>query len=350
MNARAVLGMLMGRFQLRRMPWHIPILALVLAGIGSAFILSAKSADLAVRHLVFAGMGFAAFLVLSLVDYRLLRDWAVLLYGAGLLALAGLPLLGTERNNARRWYDLGLFLLQPSEPMKLLLVVALASYFQLRKDLNRFSDLLVPLMATLVPAALIATQPDLGTAVLLVPTFLVIAFLAGVPMRNLAVIVLAGCVLATALWFVPGAYKDYQKERVLSLVRPDLVKGSDAAEHARQVLQTIRAGGLTGEGWGRGVLNRREMLSERHTDFIFAVIAEEWGFFGTAGLILLYMGLVAAVGLATLLTRDPFGRLLAGGVTSLFAIQCLLNMAIAVRLAPITGMTLPLVSYGDRAL
>jgi rod shape determining protein RodA len=345
------------------MPWHIALLALVLTGIGAAFILSARATaevpeQLAIKHLEFAAIGCVAFAALALLDYRHLGTAAVLLYAAGLLALAGLafsaltgkPWFGVERNFARRWYDLKFFLLQPSEPMKLVLVVALASYFQLRKGLDRIRDLAVPLALTALPMVLIAAQPDFGTALMLLPTFFVIAFLAGVRLRILALLAVLGCTLAGAAWLSPWPLKDYQRNRVIAFVQPDRVAGTNAAEHTEQVLRAIRAGGLHGEGWGQGVLNQRGMLSERHTDFIFAVIAEEWGFYRTAVVAALYLVLIGALGHATLRTRDPFGRLLAGGVMSVFAVQSLLNMAIAVRLAPITGLTLPLVSYGGSSL
>ena len=340
----------MGRVYPRQLPWYLPVGALVLTAIGSAFILSAHSAGLALRHLAFAGVGCVAFLALAALDYRHLTSVALLLYGGGLVLLAGLPLFGMVVNSARRWYDLGFISVQPSEPMKYLLVIALADYFRNRRRPRHVRDVIVPLAFTGIPMAMIAVQPDVGTALLLAPTFFVMAFLAGVPVRRLVLVAALGCAVAVAGWFAPFGLKPYQKERIVAFVRPELVRDSRAAAHGEQVIRAIRAGGLWGEGWGQGVLNRRRLLSERHTDFIFAVIAEEWGYVRTAGVVCIYLTLIGALGYITVRTRDRFGRLIAGGVLCVFGVQSLLNMAIAVRLAPITGMTLPLVSYGGSSM
>jgi len=350
MRSRNVVRALVGRVYPRRMPWHLLVGALALTCIGAAFIWSAQSAAMAKKHLVLAAGGCVVLFGLALLDYRHLSALVVPLYAVGIAALAALPFLGKEVHSAKRWYDLGFFMLQPSEPMKLLLVVALADCFQLKREPRRLRSLVAPLVLTGVPMALIAMQPDVGTALMLLPTFFVVAFLAGVPVRNLLLLVAAGCSLAAAAWVTPGVLRDYQRKRILAFVRPDLAQGTYAAAHADQAIRAVRAGGLKGEGWGRGVLNRRRMLSERHTDFIFAVIAEEWGFYRTAGVVALYMAVCVALGLIAAGAEDVLGRLLAGGVLAMFSVQGLMNMAIALRLAPITGLTLPLVSKGGSSL
>ncbi len=339
-----------GRVFPKRMPWHVLALALALTCIGAAFIRSAHSAAYAYRHLVFAGIGCAAFVGLSFLDYRHLRGIALLLYGAGMLALAGLPLFGVVVNNARRWYDLGLFHAQPSEPMKYLLVIALADYFRLRPRRDRLRDMLAPLALTVVPMLLIAIEPDFGTALIFAPVVFGMAFLGGVKVRNLAILAAGGCLLLAAVWLTPGALRDYQRERVMSFVDPGRNPDTSAAYNARQATIAISAGGLRGQGWGQGVLNRLGRVPERHTDFIFPVIAEEWGFVRTAGVIFLYLLLVFLLARLARATREPFGRLLIGGVMIVFAVQSLLHMAISLRLAPITGLTLPLISYGGSSL
>jgi rod shape determining protein RodA len=333
----------------RRLPWHLAFLGLAITSVGALFIWSAQGSGMAVKHAVFAGIGMAAFIGLSLLDYRHLSFLAIPAYALGIFMLLGLFPFGQEINNATRWYDLGPVSVQPSEPVKFLVVLLLADYFATARRCDRLRDLALPLAVVGLPMMLIAAQPDLGTALVLVPAFFAVAFLAGTRMRTLALLVGAGVVVVVAGWFSP-AMKDYQRERVIAFVQPERVAGTNAAAHHRQVIRAIRAGGLDGEGWGRGVLNRRGLLSERHTDFIFVVIAEEWGFWRTAALVLVYLVLIGVMLLLTGLARQRFGRLLAGGVTAMIASQALINMAIAVRLAPITGLTLPLVSYGGSSL
>jgi len=161
--------------------------------------------------------------------------------------------------------------------------------------------------------------------------------------RNLALLVFGGLALAVCAWITPGALKDYQKERLISFIDPERNPNSSASYNARQATLAVTGGGPTGQGWGQGMLNRLRRVPERHTDFIFPVVAEEWGFFRSAAVILLYLLLFVT-------TDELFGRLVAGGVFTIFAFQSLLHVAISLRLAPITGLTLPLISYGGSSL
>jgi rod shape determining protein RodA len=347
----------MGSVAPRRLPWHLPLLALGLVAVGSAFITSAHSAALAHRHLVFAAMGCVGFAAISLLDYRRVAGSSLPLYLAGVALLAALPVLGVSVNDARRSYDLGPFHVQPSEPMKYLLVLALADYFALPRRLDRLRDLAAPLALTAVPAGLIVIQPDLGSGLVLVSLFFLVSFLAGVPVRNLLILVVAGAALFAVAWFgqdmgLPPALrlKRYQKQRVMSFVDPDSAPESMASYNARQAMVAVSAGGLRGQGWGQGVLNLLGRVPERHTDFIFPVIAEEWGFYRTALVVLLYMLIIGLLARLARGTPEPFGRLIVGGVLCLFAVQAMLHVAISLRLAPITGLTLPLVSYGGSSL
>jgi len=339
------------------MPWFLPVAALGFCAVGAAFIWSSASFGLARKHAVFAAAGCVAFLGVSLFDYRRLAGATLPLYLLGLVALLGVwTPLGHEANNARRWYNLGFFLVQPSELMKFILVIALADYFRWQRRLDRLRDLAFPLVATGLPMVLIARQPDLGSAMLFMPVFFGMAFLAGARLRNLAIIVLAGCVLFAGAWFTPvGGLKPYQKERILAFLMPGRTddapeRETPAAYNSRQAMRAIMSGGFEGRGWGRGVLNRLRRVPERHTDFIFPVIAEEWGFVRTALFICGYLLLTVILALLAAREKDPFGRLIIGGVMVLFAFQSLLHMAISLRLAPITGLTLPLVSYGGSSL
>jgi len=340
----------LGRVQLRRMPWLVLLGALVLTCMGVASIWSSASAALARKQLLFAVVGCVAFFAAALLDYRHLSPLAVPLYALGLLGLAGLPFFGIMVNNSRRWYDLGFFSAQPSEPMKYVLVIVLADYWRFAGRTDRLSGLLIPLCLTLVPMFLIARQPDVGTALVFAPVFIAIALVAGVKLKHMALLALVGVLMVAAAWFAPGVLKDYQKERVISFLYPARDAESSAAYNARQAMAAIAAGGPKGQGWGAGILNRLGRIPERHTDFIFPVIAEEWGFRGTAPIVCVYMIMVCLLAWQASRTWEPFGRLILAGVAALFGFQAFLNIAIALRLAPITGLTLPLISYGGSSL
>lgn len=338
-----------GRVSVRQVPWHLLAIALGLTLVGAAFIYSAASFSMALRHVVFAGMGCAAFFALSLVDYRHFRAIGPVLYVLGVLSLAGLFLFGTTINYARRWYDVGFFLVQPSEAMKYLLVIVLADHLRTRESLNRMRDLALPAAIIGLPMMLIVPQPDLGTTMILGALFFAMTFLAGVPVRNLLLLVLLGVALLAVAWFTP-VVQDYQRARVRSFLDPSAGQDTSAAYNAEQAVTAVRAGGLRGQGYGRGVLNRLDRIPESYADFMFPVICEEWGFMRTAPFACIYLLMALVLGRIARKTRDPFGRLIVGGVLSLLAMQSFLHMAISLRLAPITGLTLPLVSYGGSSL
>lgn len=346
----SLLHLITGPFEFRKLPWVLLCSAVLLALLGALFITSAESFAFARKHLVFLAIAVVIFFCAALVDYRHLAAFSVWLYAGGLGALALLPFLGITINNARRWYSLGPINVQPSEPMKYVMVLALATYFTYRERLDRLRDLAVPLILTLVPMFFIVRQPDLGTSLLFLPAFFGIAFLARVPLRNLAILAVAGASLFTAAWFTPGALKDYQKQRLISFIDPEAAPHSAASYNARQATLAITGGGLTGQGWGSGLLNQLERIPERHTDFIFPVVAEEWGFVRTVPVMVFYLLVMLLIAREAWSTPDRFGRLVAGGVLMVFGVQTLLHMAISLRLAPITGLTLPLMSYGGSSL
>lgn len=337
-------------FSPRRMPWALLGAGVTLGLVGALFILSARPQQtFYVRHLQFLALGAVAFVAVAVFDYRHLAGLSTVLYAIGLCALGLLPFLGVTVNNARRWFRIGPYLAQPSEPMKYVVVLILATYFCYRARLDRLRDLVVPLALCLGPMLVIIRQPDLGTSLVFLPAFFVVAFLAGVPVRNLLILIVAGALLACLAWFTPFV-KDYQKERVIGFLFPERARGTSAYYNAEQATLAIAGGGLVGQGWGEGKRNLMGRVPESHTDFIFPVIAEEWGFVRTTALIAFYLLVVVMMGSIVRDAPDRFGALVAGGVMALFCFQGLLHMAISLRLAPITGLTLPLVSYGGSSL
>jgi rod shape determining protein RodA len=238
--------------------------------------------------------------------------------------------------------------IQPSEMMKIALVLVLSRYFVDKKNVAGFSSIILPLVLTLIPMTLIMKQPDLGTSLILVPVFFSIMFIAGVKTRYLLTIIAFTLSTIPIFWYF--VLHTYQKARVLSFLWPDTVSSFGAGYHRIQSLVTIGSGGSFGSGWGKGVQSQLNFLPQGHTDFIFSVIAEEWGFYRAGALLCLYVVFIACcIGIA-LHTRDPYGRLIVTGFTAMFAAQILINVAMTIGLAPITGLPLPFISYGGSSL
>lgn len=261
-----------------------------------------------------------------------------------------LPLIPVKRNT-RRWIEFGVAAIQPSEFMKPVLILALARYLRFRESFRRWSGLLPPFLFTLLPMVLIHLQPDLGTLLMLLPVLFGMLFVAGARLRHLALIVLLGCATLPLFYFYGMA--DYQKQRIEVLFKQNI---DDEHWHMNQGYQlrqskvALGTGGPTGEGYGRGAFVQYSLLPEEHNDFIFAIIGHQWGLVGGALVILAY-ALIVICGLeVALVTNDPFGRLLAVGVVVMIVVQAIINIGMTLGLAPITGMTLPFVSFGGSSL
>lgn len=264
--------------------------------------------------------------------------------------LVDLPLI-PERRNTWRWIEFGPFSLQPSEFMKVGLVLALAHYLRFRKSYRTWWGLIPPFLLTILPMGLIVQQPDLGTVLMLLPALFAMLFVAGARLRHLSTIILLGVATLPVLYFF--GMKDYQRKRVQVVFKQNI---DDERWHMREGYQlrmgltALGNGGVWGEGYGQGAFVRYSILPEEHNDFIFAFIGNQWGLVGGALVILAYI-LIVICGLeVATVTNDPFGRLLAVGVVVMIVAQALLNICMNIGLAPITGMTLPFVSYGGSSL
>jgi rod shape determining protein RodA len=299
------------------------------------------------RQLIALGIATVAALVLVSVDYRALARWACWGYGLGLVILLVVLLAGRSAMGARRWIHLGPVGFQPSELFKLAFIGTLAVYLAARESHRPGWDrVLVPLALTLPAIALIVKQPDLGTALTLLPVAAALIVVGGARWRHLAM--LAGCGLAVlpAVWFV---LRDYQRERILVYIDPS----RDPLGSAWNVIQakiTIGSGQLWGKGLFGGTQSRLAFLPERHTDFVFAAFAESWGFLGALGLLIVYILLVLRGFEVAATARDTLGSLLATGATVLLASQALVNLGMVTGLLPVVGIPLPFVSYGGSAL
>ena len=326
--------------------WLLVVLAALLIGAG-LLTLGSLVPRLLMRQLAWLGVGVAGVLVVISIDYRILARWAYVAYAAGLVVLATVLVLGRAAQGARRWLAIGPLTLQPSELFKLVLIATVATYLAGREEHRPGWDRVAVPLCLVAPAfLLIVKQPDLGTALVLMPVVIALLFVGGARWRDLAILAGVGLAAAPAFWFV---LRDYQRERLLVYLDPF----RDPLGSAWNVIQakiTIGSGQFLGKGLFGGTQSRLAFLPERHTDFIFAAFAESWGFVGAVLLLAVY-GLLAMRGLEVAATaRDSLGSLLATGATVLLVSQALVNIGMVTGLLPVVGIPLPMVSYGGSAL
>ncbi len=305
------------------------------------------------------GVAFVAMWIASRVPPQTLMRFAVPIYTVGLLLLVGVALFGEVVNGARRWLHVGVVRFQPSEIMKIAMPLMLAWYFQRREATLKVRDYVVAALLLAVPALLIARQPDLGTALLVLAAGFYVIFLAGLSWRLIVPVAVLGAVGLIAVIVLesqicqpdvvwPGI-KAYQKGRVCTLLDPStdpLGRGF----HIIQATIAVGSGGLLGKGWLEGTQTHLEFIPERTTDFIFAVFAEEFGLAGNAVLLVLYLALLARGFVIAAGAPTFFARLLAGAITLIFFTYAFVNMGMVSGILPVVGVPLPLVSYGGTAL
>lgn len=309
---------------------------------------SASNADWARMDNKLFNLAVASAVLIFAANVPLARLASVALpaYLASLVLLVLVELFGDIRNGAQRWLDLGVISIQPSEFMKIALPLALAWYFDRYETALRLKNFLVAAAMFVLPVALIAKQPDLGSALLIASSGCYVLFLAGLSWRIIVALGAAGIALLPVLWTV---MHDYQKQRVLTLFDP----GADplgAGYHTLQSTIAIGSGGLFGKGWLAGTQTHLDFLPERTTDFIFAVYAEEFGLFGALLLLLMFLFVIFRGFMITLNAPTVFTRLLAGSVTLTFFTYAFVNMGMVAGILPVVGVPLPIVSYGGTAL
>ena len=306
------------------MPWALPTLA---------------------RYVFFFGIMIA----LSLIDLRVWFALAYPIYGLGLLLLMAVLVVGHHALGATRWIQLGPVQIQPSEIMKIGLVLALARFYHSASSRTATFSwwLLWPALLILVPVALVAKQPDLGTALLILLTGVLVVILAGLSWRVIAAGGLGAAVLAPLVYFF--AMHDYQRQRILTFLNPE-EDPSGAGYHTLQSSIAIGSGGLLGKGYGLGSQSQLNFLPEKQTDFLFATLAEEFGFVGCAFLLALYAAVIFMALRTAYISHSHFGRLAAAGVTVTFALYVLINGSMVMGLAPVVGVPMPLLSYGGTVM
>jgi len=332
--------------------WVTLGISVVLGAIGVAMIHSAthsgRLSGLYLRQLAAFGLGAVALVLVLSVDYRSLADRAVPFYLLSLAALGAVLVAGPRVAGTKRWFLLGPVQIQPSELVKIAAALFVAKLFaESRKERLGLADVIGPGAAIGLLAAMIAAEPDLGTAFCLVPLFLSVAFLAGLRMR--AVVLLLVALLAVGGLGWRYALKDYQKTRIYTFLDPSLdPKGAGYQKIQSQI--AVGSGGLVGKGYRQGSQSQLGYLPARQTDFIFSVLAEELGFIGVAVVIALYTLLLWRSLETAQLARDRVGAFLAAGIAATLAFQVVYNVAMVAGLVPVKGLPLPLMSYGGSSV
>jgi rod shape determining protein RodA len=398
-----MLGLLKGRLVAVRVVLLTVTLSLALIGIATIYAVGhpaqADSTDQSVRQpadesgelsslwkkqVAFAGLGIAALILVNLVNCRRLGEAGYWIYAAVLLLLVVLLIsrfvvnlpFAPETKGAFRWIRISIAgfdlpSIQPSEICKPAYIIALAWYLRYRSNYRKFGALIGPFILTLLPMTLILLEPDLGTVLLMMPVFLAMLFVAGAKVKHLALILLIALLISPLLWY---KMQPYQRLRISSVLLQSewlrqkaeqhpsfgrlLVGGNFSSKkwkenwgyHLIRSKYAIASGGTTGYGFRHGPFVKYNFLPERHNDFVFSIIANQWGFVGCIAVLLLYVILLACGLEIAGATTDPFGRLLAAGIVTMFAIQVIVNVAMTLGLTPITGITLPFISYGGSSL
>ena len=291
-------------------------------------------------------IAFALMWIAAQIPPQTLMRFAVPAYVLGLALLLAVWAVGDVRNGARRWLNLGLTSIQPSEVMKIAMPLTLAWYFHKREAALRLTDFAVAAVLLALPTALIAREPDLGTALLVAAAGFYVIFLAGLSWKVLVGAVFAGVASMPLAWSV---LHDYQRRRILTLLDPT-EDPLGAGYHIIQSTIAVGSGGITGKGWRQGTQTHLEFIPERATDFIFAVFSEEFGLVGATLLMVLYLALIARGLVIAANAPTFFARLLAGAIVLTFFTYAFVNMGMVSGILPVVGGPLPLVSYGGTAL
>jgi|TARA_B110000090_G_scaffold198572_1_gene237599 rod shape determining protein RodA len=322
------------------------LLVILVAGLMILYSASDQNISLIVRQLVRVGTAFLVLILLANIHPDRLRDLAYWIYGVGLLLLILVLMVGEEGKGAQRWLNLGIVRFQPSELMKLAVPLLVAAYIAERPLPSSFLRIAVCLAMVFIPSLLISKQPDLGTALLIVISGLLVIFLSGVSWKFIISFLISVASALPILWYV---MHDYQKQRVLTFLNPE----SDplgAGYHIIQSKIAIGSGGLSGRGWLEGTQSNLAFLPERSTDFIFSVIGEEFGLIGVGMLLFLYLAIASRGLYIASQAQSSFARLLAGSISLTFLVGVIVNVGMVTGLLPVVGVPLPLISYGGTSM
>lgn len=340
---------------LKRFDWGLFGLTFVLGVLGLVSLYSAVTAGaptpqkiLCVKQLIWYCSGLFIMLFFLLFDYKALERWSHVIYGTGVSLLVCVLIFGKYVAGSRRWLALGPVSVQPSEMIKIVVIIVLARYYSKLVSTKGFTlrELLNPLIITGIPFALIVKQPDLGTAMLVLLIAASMTLFVKIERRSL------GYIAGTCTFTVPMVWfflKEYQKQRIRTFLDPDQ-DPLGAGYHIIQSKIAIGAGMISGRGFRKGTQNALSFLPEQHTDFIFSVLAEEMGFVGGLFMILVFMMLIIWGLNIAYRCRDPFGTILSVGVTAMIFWQVFINIGMVMGLMPVVGVPLPFISYGGSSV
>lgn len=336
------------KFYIKKFDWLMFLIVCLMLTTSFFFIWSSSSAAYAWKQLVWIVAGMSVFFCLLVMDYSKVARYSYFYYLLILTLLLLVLLVGNPIHGSRRWFSMGKVSFQPSEFMKIVYVLAFSKYMSYKREKDSIWNLLVPLALTIIPVVLIAKQPDLGSSLILLPIFCAILFAAGTKLRYLLTLIGIGISAVPLLWLF--LLKSYQKIRITGFLLPNENSDWGAGYQRLQSLIAVGSGGLFGRGWGNGVQSQLNFVPEQHTDFIFSIISEEFGFFRACSLLGLYMlFLLCGLGIA-IKSRDPLGRLIVVGFMAMFVTQIFVNVGMTLGISPITGLTLPFMSYGGSSM
>ncbi|MEJ2345212.1 MAG: rod shape-determining protein RodA [Gammaproteobacteria bacterium] len=328
-------------------PLLIALLTVITAGLFILYSASGEDLDAVGRQVIRLGIAFAVMVTVAQVSPQTLRRWTPRVFVFGVLLLIAVLVIGEIGKGAQRWLDLGIVRFQPSELMKLAVPMMIAWYLAETSLPPRPLHLFVSLVLIGVPFVLVAKQPDLGTSLLIASAGFFTLFLAGLRWRILAGGLLLVLAMAYPVWHY--VLHDYQRMRVLTFLNPER-DPLGAGYHIIQSVIAVGSGGMYGKGWLNGTQSQLDFLPERHTDFIFAVISEEFGLFGVLLLLALYTFIVVRGLYIALQAQDTYSRLLAGSLSLTFFVYVFVNTGMVIGLLPVVGLPLPLISYGGTSM
>ena len=327
------------------------LLFLLLLTLGFGFVVLYSASDGQMfyvrRQLIMASAGFVGMLVVAQIPLPVIQRWVWLPYLGGLGMLIAVIFVGIRVNGAQRWLDLGFFVFQPSEVLKLALPLFVAAYLGRRELPPRFKHLVVTLLMIVLPAGLIVIQPDLGTSLLVAGSGFAVLFVSGLRKRYIFSAFIVMLISAPLVWLF--GLHDYQRERIITMFNPEADR-LGAGWNIIQSVTAIGSGGWSGKGWLAGTQSHLDFLPESHTDFIIAVLAEEFGFHGVCLLLLMYLLIISRGLWISYRAKTPFSRLSSAALVVTFFVYVAVNMAMVSGVLPVVGVPLPLVSYGGTSL
>ncbi|KKQ95275.1 MAG: Rod shape-determining protein RodA [candidate division CPR2 bacterium GW2011_GWC1_39_9] len=338
---------------LKNFDWILFSVVLLLFCLGILTVYSATFSisggeNKALSQLMFGFIGLFFLFILTRVDYRLFKKYSGLIYVIMLLLLLAVDLFGTEVLGARRWIDLGFFRLQPSELAKVLSILCLAKYFAEHNDeMWKLRHILISAVYVFIPVVMVIMEPDLGTAIILFLIWAGMLFVSNIKRSTLVKVFLVILAMLPLMWFT---LHDYQRNRILTFSGGSNSDSLDKGWNVEQALIAIGSGQIYGRGMGYGPQSHLNFLPMQHTDFAFAVLAEEMGFLGAVILLLLFAVLLYRIITIAKLSRDTFGMFIASGAAVMFFSHIFINIGMNVRIMPVTGIPLPFISAGGTAI